>query len=142
MAKLRQISSLAVAVQCHFLHRFKSPAWDKIESSLCTYFQNFVLVLNWGPVPGSMNFNSSGHMLLGSEVLQITHVRFWGASILSTDQSKAFPQNRAWRSSEHNIWSEEKKFIDPSTGPRFETKILFWKYVYGSSAHEIRQTCG
>ena len=34
VAKLRQISSLAVSAECHFLHRFKSPAWDKIESSL------------------------------------------------------------------------------------------------------------
>ena len=34
VAKLRQISSLAVSAECNFLHRFKSPAWDKIESSL------------------------------------------------------------------------------------------------------------
>ena len=74
-----------------------------------TYVKNFVLVLNRGPVPGSMNFNPADHMLLGSELHQITHIRFWGnqseASILSTDQWKAFPQNLTcviWRSSDPN----------------------------------------
>ena len=43
------------------------------------------------------------------------------------------PQNRTyviWISSEPNdIWSEQLKFIDPSTGPRFETKIPFGTHV-------------
>ena len=44
-----------------------------------TCIQNITSAQSWGPESGSVNLNSSDHILLGSEFIQITHVNFfWG----------------------------------------------------------------
>ena len=68
-----------------------------------------------------MNFNSSGHMLL----LFLGKAFDW-----SIDKMKASEPNM--------LWSEELKYNDPISGPRFKTKTKFWTYVPGG--HKRQKT--